>query len=68
MSEFIYVCESFVCIHVCVTHALYMGQPEEGIGFPGNGILGHCEPSCGFWEWNQAALQDQVLLTIELPL
>lgn len=45
-----------------------MWQPEEGIRFPRNGIIDHCEPSCGFWEWNHASLQEQMLLTIELSL
>ena len=39
---------------------------EEGVGSPGTGVIDGCKPSCGCWDSNTGALQEQqVLLTKE---
>lgn len=32
---------------------------SEGVGPPGTGVMGGCEPLCGCWELNPSPLQEQ---------
>ena len=37
------------CVYVHSLYVLYLRRPDEGIEFPGTGVIG-CEPPCGCWE------------------
>jgi hypothetical protein len=44
-------------------------RAQKGIESPRTGLMGGCELSCGYWELNLGALQEQqVLLTDKLSL
>lgn len=49
-------------------HAWCLGRSEEGVGFPGNGVMGSCKLSFGFWKLNPGPQPQQVLLTAKLSL
>lgn len=59
-------------LHVCMyvhKHAWCPWRPAGGVGSPGTGITGSCEPPCGCPEWNASPLQrHQELFTADLPL
>lgn len=42
-------------------------RPEEGVGFPGTGVVDAYEPPCGYWESNLDALEKQTVYLIAEP-
>ena len=56
---FMYVCAPSVCL-------VPEEELEEGVGSPGIGFIGGCEPPCKCWELNPGPLEKQpMLLTAE---
>lgn len=54
--------------HLCHKRAWYPWHSEEGVGSPGTGLIGGCDP-CGCCEPNPGPLQEQeVLVTTEPSL
>lgn len=55
---------------LCVSRAcLVLSEVTVGSKFPGTEVIDGCEPPDGCWELNLVSLREQqVLLTIELPL
>ena len=51
-------------LHV-YTYAWFLWRPEEGVLFPGTGVLDGCELPYGPWELSPGPLEEQpVLLTV----
>jgi hypothetical protein len=52
-------------MHICVPHACWSSrQSKDCIGFPGSGVIS----PYGCWELNLGLLQEQLLLTAEVPI
>lgn len=47
------------CLHDVYAPCAYLGPSEEGIGFPGAGVMDSCELPCGCWKPNLNPLQEQ---------
>lgn len=46
------------CLHDVYAPCAYLGPSEEGIGFPGAGVMDSCELPCGCWKPNLNPLQE----------
>ena len=42
--------QCFAYIHICWPHVCLVPveRSEEGVGLPGTGVIGSCEPLCGY--------------------
>lgn len=34
-------------------------RPEEGVGFPGIGVIDGCKTACACWKWKLGPLEEQ---------
>lgn len=69
--RFVFMCMDTLPADVSVQHACAccVWNSEGGVGSPGTGVSGGCQPPCGDWELNAGPQGEQpVLLTIEPPL
>lgn len=51
-----------VCVFCLTTYLYATWKPEQGISFPGYGILDDFEPSSGLWESNLCHLEEKLVL------
>lgn len=64
----------YECFPACMSCRYHLSAwcpqgPERGIGSPGTGIRGCCEPLWECWEWNSSSPEEQqVFLTTEPSL
>lgn len=65
LLRYIYhMCMKFLLKHGCLVSV----ELEEGIRSPESGLRNDCEHFFGCWKSNPDTLQEQVFLTIEVPL
>lgn len=46
------MCEGFAYRCLCTTCVQCPWRSEEGLGYPGTGVIDGCEPPCGCWKFN----------------
>lgn len=59
---FPFLCAWAFClyVHLCTRYMQCLSRLQEGIGAPGCGFIGPCEPQCGAWELNPGHLEGAV--------